>query len=686
MGDYATLKAGITANIKQNDSQLITGAVLQGQLLAMVNALGAGYQYLGIATPDSPGEDQTPDIRCFYIAVTPGTYTHLGHVIVQDGEVAIIKFDTTWHKDTTGAAAAEKVAELGQYGENDQFARVVLDSNRRILYGVLSNGDFYFGGGCPQVVKDFVLQTKLDIMKMLDGKLDGVTVESDDLVIALLDKDGRIVWGVRGDGTIYPSTEQRAAIPEYAKLLDAMRDGCKIPFLLGSQLVQANVSQYDTDLGEHDTFNPEKLVRQFNYIGLDGKLPPLKRGVIQTITIGGETATILYMGTYVYAMTSEPNTVYRMPYSELLEVNEQNTEIEAFAVDCGEDMILEAVFETNDGNFIAQCYNGNSSSPDYNVRSLYKITIGTGTQTSASFLFKCVAPVSNVVGVREHWGYKQYGNLILVAPYGAGRTGQVWMSEDFGDSFVCIFNIADDTTYVATKPDGEGGYGAYGIHPLPADIIPPQGDDFWDNVSSIGNGSRHVHSLCFDEEFDRIWLVTGDDKHLVTGIYWSDDYGRTWHRKGLLWNYPDIDTGGTTQMLQVVSMKSCVLFGTDGWGNGLFRYNRGRKDEEPVIEFVFGWGPDHDGLKGIANHNIVTPEGVMLMVFAPNTPDALPRGGIVASDGYHFRRIFIDTYDDGVTLSSVKVGWTSFMAIHNGNLYIRTRTKDEIILVKNYNM
>lgn len=112
MGDYATLKAGITANIKQNDSQLITGAVLQGQLLAMVNELGAGYQFMGVATPDSPGEDQTPDIRCFYIAVTPGTYTHLGNVVVEDGEVAILKYDSAWTKVVTGVASADEVRQL----------------------------------------------------------------------------------------------------------------------------------------------------------------------------------------------------------------------------------------------------------------------------------------------------------------------------------------------------------------------------------------------------------------------------------------------------------------------------------------------------------------------------------------------------------------------------------------------
>ena len=99
MGDYATLKAGITANIKQNDSQLITGAVLQGQLLAMVNELGAGYQFMGIATPETnPG---TPDEKVFYIA-EPGTYANFGGTVVSPGNIGIFLYDTSWTYQSLG--------------------------------------------------------------------------------------------------------------------------------------------------------------------------------------------------------------------------------------------------------------------------------------------------------------------------------------------------------------------------------------------------------------------------------------------------------------------------------------------------------------------------------------------------------------------------------------------------------
>lgn len=113
MGNYVTLKAGITANIKQNDSQLITGAVLQGQLLAMVNELGAGYQFIGVATHETnPG---TPDAKVFYIASEAETYTHFNNIEVsEDDGLVILYWDSSWHKAVTGGVSSAQLSELSQ--------------------------------------------------------------------------------------------------------------------------------------------------------------------------------------------------------------------------------------------------------------------------------------------------------------------------------------------------------------------------------------------------------------------------------------------------------------------------------------------------------------------------------------------------------------------------------------------
>lgn len=114
MSDYSALKATINANIKANNNHEITGAITNSVLNAMVDSLGAGYQFMGVATPTNPGSAQTPDYKCFYLATTPGTYTNLGGLVVADGEVALLKYDTSWTKEVTGVATAAQVNQLGQ--------------------------------------------------------------------------------------------------------------------------------------------------------------------------------------------------------------------------------------------------------------------------------------------------------------------------------------------------------------------------------------------------------------------------------------------------------------------------------------------------------------------------------------------------------------------------------------------
>lgn len=112
MANYASLKAAIQQVVKTNGNNEITGALLQQSLLAMINSLGDGYQFMGIATPTTnPG---TPDQNVFYVASEIGAYSNFGGFSVSDGEVAIFKYNGTWTKDATGAATASRVTQLGQ--------------------------------------------------------------------------------------------------------------------------------------------------------------------------------------------------------------------------------------------------------------------------------------------------------------------------------------------------------------------------------------------------------------------------------------------------------------------------------------------------------------------------------------------------------------------------------------------
>lgn len=110
MSNYNSLKTTIDANIKQNGRQEITGQILNSVLNQMVTDLGAGYQYMDVATPDTnPG---TPDAKVFYIANGKGTYNNFGGLEVTEDDVVVLYWDSSWHKVATGIASQEKLTEL----------------------------------------------------------------------------------------------------------------------------------------------------------------------------------------------------------------------------------------------------------------------------------------------------------------------------------------------------------------------------------------------------------------------------------------------------------------------------------------------------------------------------------------------------------------------------------------------
>ena len=95
MSNYNTLKSAIQAAIKTNGNNEITGQILQDKLLSMISTLGFGYQFMGIANPNSyPG---TPDAKIFYIAYEAGTYVYMGGIEVTG--LCVLRYDTNWVKE-----------------------------------------------------------------------------------------------------------------------------------------------------------------------------------------------------------------------------------------------------------------------------------------------------------------------------------------------------------------------------------------------------------------------------------------------------------------------------------------------------------------------------------------------------------------------------------------------------------
>lgn len=139
MSNYATLKSAIQQVIKTNGKNKITGALLQQSLLSMINSLGAGYQFMGVATPSTnPG---TPDARVMYLAYLPGTYVNFGRLAVTG--FCVLKYNTAWTKeDIPISSSSGGSTDLSAYATK-AYVNAALDEKQNTLTpgnGITING------------------------------------------------------------------------------------------------------------------------------------------------------------------------------------------------------------------------------------------------------------------------------------------------------------------------------------------------------------------------------------------------------------------------------------------------------------------------------------------------------------------------------------------------------------------
>lgn len=154
MSNYNSIKATINANIKTNNNEEITGSVMNSVLNAMVTTLGYGYQFIGVADKDTnPG---TPDAKVFYLAYSPGTYTHFGGAVVD--KFCVLKYDTTWHKEDIPIVVDTGISILDMSDGDLEFADedgnvLVLFKNGHIQTKYFNSENGGGGGGQQKSIK-----------------------------------------------------------------------------------------------------------------------------------------------------------------------------------------------------------------------------------------------------------------------------------------------------------------------------------------------------------------------------------------------------------------------------------------------------------------------------------------------------------------------------------------------------
>lgn len=180
MANYTNLKSTIDTNIKTNGNEEITGAILNSVLNSMVTSLGAGYQYMGVATTSTnPG---TPDAKVFYLAYTPGTYTNFNGIVVTG--LCVLKYDTAWSKDDLPSGGgggyvlpAATAAALGGikvgYTQTGKYYPVLLDeSGNAYVYVPWTGGG---GGGGSEVTFEDLASTSDNVSRVGKITIDGTT-------------------------------------------------------------------------------------------------------------------------------------------------------------------------------------------------------------------------------------------------------------------------------------------------------------------------------------------------------------------------------------------------------------------------------------------------------------------------------------------------------------------------------
>lgn len=101
MGNFDTARVHIKNVIKENNNQEITGDILQNVLIDILNNIGVGYIFGGIADPTTKPESLTgTNAPVYYISNKAGTYVNFDNIIVNENELAFLinGSDKKWKK------------------------------------------------------------------------------------------------------------------------------------------------------------------------------------------------------------------------------------------------------------------------------------------------------------------------------------------------------------------------------------------------------------------------------------------------------------------------------------------------------------------------------------------------------------------------------------------------------------
>ena len=354
----------------------------------------------------------------------------------------------------------------------------------------------------------------------------------------------------------------------------------------------------------------------------------------------------------------------------------------ALGNDVSGSAILE-VIEMPDQGLLMQVDNNDPHSNIYKVPFVSQES-GTYTYTQSDAVLVMNIPFRNSI-LNKAWGLSIKNNIVFAVIYNC--IGQAYLSMDSGNSFKCVFSMADTSinsttpadqmVFVDTKPDGLGGFGAIGGHPMKNTLTNPQTYDLW---GITPNGSLHAHGGCIDKYSDRLIIVTGDS-YPAMGIFYSDDWGYNWT---LIKTGPFLPSADSrTQFVTAIPMPDCILFGNDGVGDGYWRVFRDGNNLFSTIENCYQFTGSNSMLSTINGGQCFTQDGTMLGLINPNeSPNyTTTKGGIVATkNGHNFKKLYEDSFSN-LTLESAEFGRRGIISVNDNNkVLVKAKNGGLIIL------
>lgn len=445
------------------------------------------------------------------------------------------------------------------------------------------------------------------------------------------------------------------------------------------------VAEGPVNCGSADSFRAKTIEDAYAIVGSDASIdyrlanPELRRFVED----GRNCEVFDISGQYIYYGHSR--AFYRIDKNTL--GNKVRFSISGiWEESSGSDVSSSSIIAVNEMPDLGLLIQVDNNYPHSNIYKVPYVAQSSGsftyTQGYANLVMEI--PYPNPV-LTKAWGLSIKGNTVFAVIYNS--RGYAYLSTDSGNSFRCVFSMADTSinsnvtpdqmVFVDTKPDGHGGYGAVGGHPMSNTLTNPQSFDLW---GITPNGSLHAHGGCIDTYADRLVIVTGDSYPAV-GIFYSDDWGYNWTfiRTGV--HLPSADS--RTQFVTAIPMEDCILFGNDGMGDGYWRVFRNGSGLLSTIECCYQFTGLNTQLVTINGGHCFLPDGTMLGLINPHeSPNyTTTRGGIVATrNGHNFKKLFEDPYTQ-FTFESAEFGRRGLITVNDNNkVLVKAKNGGLIIL------